>query len=94
MFATDMQGAMSKFSEQINAKDKQSKFANSGVRLEAFSMKDEVRGGIMTKDGVYRLTRERDQEFELAEDDQLYEKEDDAWLRSIDQQRRKDGTIN
>ena len=34
-------------------------------------MKDEVRGGIMTKDGVYRLARERDEEFEQQADDQV-----------------------
>jgi len=38
------------------------KYANSGVRLEAFSMRNEVRGGIMTKDGIYRMARERDEE--------------------------------
>ena len=73
---------MSKFSVQLQ---KNSRFANSGIRLEAFSMRDEVRGGIMTKDGVYRLARERQEEFEQGQDDQLYEHEEDAWLRSIDQ---------
>lgn len=53
-----------------------------GVKIEPFSLKDEIRGGIMTKDGVYRLKRERDGSIDLQEDDEGYEN-DDPWLNSI-----------
>lgn len=46
-------------------------------------MRAEVRGGIMTKDGVYKLKRERDEDIDMNEDDEGYEKEDDAWIESI-----------
>lgn len=36
----------------------------------------------MTKDGVYRLKRERDGSIDMKEDDEGYEN-DDAWLNSI-----------
>ena len=42
------------------------------VKLEPFSMRAEVRGGIMTKDGVYKLKRERDDEIDMNEDDEGY----------------------
>jgi len=47
------------------------------VKMEPFSMRAEVRGGIMTKDGVYKLKRERDDEIDMNEDDEGYEKEED-----------------
>ena len=37
----------------------------------------------MTKDGVYKLKRERDSEIDRNEDDEGYEKEDDVWLKNI-----------
>jgi hypothetical protein len=36
----------------------------------------------MTKDGVYKLKRERDEEHSEIEDDEQYE--NDPWLRSIE----------
>jgi len=47
------------------------------VKMEPFSMRAEVRGGIMTKDGVYYLKREQDDEIDMNEDDEGYEKEED-----------------
>ena len=55
----------------------------NGIKIEPFSMRQEVRGGIMTKDGVYKLKRERDLDIDLNEDDEGYEKEEDAWLKSV-----------
>ena len=46
-------------------------------------MRAEVRGGIMTKDGIYKLKRERDDEFDMNEDDEGYQKEDDEWFKSM-----------
>lgn len=33
----------------------------------------------MTKDGVYKLKRERDDEIDLQEDDDQYQEDEDPW---------------
>ena len=71
-----------KFSIPIQKQSNQF-FADSGVKLEPFSLKQDIRGGIITKDGVYKMTRERDQDRELRQDHEDYEKEEDAWLRTV-----------
>lgn len=47
--------------------------------LEPFSLKEEVRDGIIDRYGVYKLKRERNDEAgDRLEDHDLYE--EDAWL--------------
>ena len=76
-FKHDLVEAMDNYAEE-----KLVERTEAGVTIEPFSLRDEVRGGIMTKDGVYRLKRERDGEWDMKEDDEKYEN-DDAWLNSI-----------
>ena len=66
-------------------------FAHSGIRLEPFSLRDEVRGGILTKEGVYRMARERDGSCERQEDDEDYEREEDAFVRGLKEKQGVDG---
>ena len=79
-FKTDLVEAMENYAEEKRREDE----ADGGVALEPFSLREEVRGGIMTKDGVYKLKRERDEEWDMREDDEKYE-EEDAWLKTIKQ---------
>lgn len=60
-------------------------FNETGDRFEPFSMKQEMRHGILTKDGVYKLKRERDEDCDLGQDDEQYVDDEDAWLKSIKQ---------
>jgi len=53
------------------------------VKIESFSITKEVRDGILTKDGVYKMRRERDDSFDLANDDDQYEEDEDPWFKSI-----------
>ena len=53
------------------------------MRLEPFSLRDEVRGGILTKEGVYRMARERGEQHERQQDHEDYEREEDAWVRGL-----------
>ena len=76
-FKTDLVEAMENYAEE-----KEDNAADGGVIIEPFSLREEVRGGIMTKDGVYRLKRERNEDWDLQEDDEKYE-EEDAWLKTI-----------
>ena len=79
-FKTDLVEAMENYAEEKRREDE----ADGGVAIEPFSLREEVRGGIMTKDGVYKLKRERDEEWDMREDDEKYE-EEDAWLKTIKQ---------
>lgn len=45
-------------------------------------MRNEIRSGIITKDGAYRLGRERDGDYDLKQDDEQYEN-DDPWFNSV-----------
>jgi len=56
-------------------------FNDVGDRFEPFSMKDEMRQGIVNKDGFYKLARERDADVDLQQDDEEYL--EDPWLKSI-----------
>ena len=76
-FKHDLVEAMDRYAEK-----KEFTMNETGITIEPFSLREEVRGGIMTKDGVYRLKRERDGEVDMREDDEKYEN-DDAWLNSI-----------
>ena len=38
----------------------------NGIKIEPFNIRNEVRAGIITKDGAYRLKRERDETFDMA----------------------------
>ena len=64
-------------------------FNETGDRFEPFSMKQEMRHGILTKDGVYKLKRERDEDCDLGQDDEQYVDDEDAWLKSIKQDQIK-----
>ena len=49
---------------------KHSKFTESGIKIESFSMRNEIRSGIITKDGAYKLQRERDGDYDVKQDDE------------------------
>lgn len=55
----------------------------NGIKIEPFNIRNEVRAGIITKDGAYRLKRERDETFDMAQDDEQYEEDDDPWYKSV-----------
>ena len=48
-------------------------------------MRNEIRSGIITKDGAYKLKRERDGDYDVKQDDDQYEEDDDPWFKSIKQ---------
>ena len=79
-FQNDLVEAMENYEEHPTAA---AKAAAGEIKMEPFSMRAEVRGGIMTKDGIYKLKRERDDEFDMNEDDEGYQKEDDEWFKSM-----------
>ena len=64
----DFETAIAKMDKSKNQKVSyaQDEFNDEGVKIEPFSMRNEVRQGILTKDGVYKLTRERDSEVDLG----------------------------
>ena len=87
-----MSRAISKFSYQKkwdlkkSEKDqiflKRAKVGQDSV-LEPFSLKEEVRDGIIDRYGVYKLKRERNDEAgDRLEDHDLYE--EDAWLQTLE----------
>jgi hypothetical protein len=78
LFETDFLEANDKYAQKLN-----STFNDKGVKIEPFSITKEVRDGILTKDGVYKMKRERDDSFDLANDDDQYEEDEDPWFKSI-----------
>ena len=49
--------------------------------MEPFHIKDEIRNGVLNRDGTYKMKRERDEEVDLIQDDEQYE--EDAWFQSV-----------
>ena len=63
---------------------RQKLFNSTGDRIEPFHMKSEIKNGVITHSGEYKIKRERDKQIDLQEDDEVYE--DDAWLKSMEGQ--------